>query len=69
MLQGSATSLKPGWREAAADALLAELVRKADGDDKVARLQRVLGYTFKDPKLLEQALTLASARTGPHNAR
>jgi ribonuclease-3 len=37
--------------------------------DAVARLERRLGHAFKDPSLLERALTHASAAGGPDKAR
>jgi hypothetical protein len=57
------------WREEAADELLAELLRKAGTDTKLAKLQYSLGYTFREPRLLEQALTHNTANKVAHNAR
>lgn len=59
----------PAWKAQTADALLAVLVKKAGTDNNLLSLQQVLGYTFRDPELLEQALTHASGNTGPHNGR
>jgi hypothetical protein len=57
------------WREEAADELLAELLSKAGADTKLAKLQYSLGYTFREPRLLEQALTHSTANRIAHNAR